>query len=99
MSLDSLNFFRRLLRSDIENSRHTFQVFDHDLPGIHFQQSFGLQPREIARDQLANRSELVGQFLVAARQSEFHSSCSPLAFTLCQSHQRRDKPLTNCGER
>src|ERR1035441_316683 len=83
----------------VEFGFQCFQILDGYVASINGYQSFGLKAREIAGNQLADRSDLRCQFLIADRQSYFHSVSCVFACGSGKAQEERSQAVAHGRER
>src|ERR1700687_606797 len=83
----------------VEFGFQCFQIVNSYDASINCYQSFGLKAGEISGNQLADRSDLRRQFLVADRQNDFHSPSRALAFGSAKAQEERSQPMPHGCER
>jgi len=72
----------RSLFGGVEFGFESLQIEDYGAPAFQLEKSFRLQAGQIALNQLTDGPKLRGQFLVSARQREFHARRRRLSFAL-----------------
>src|ERR1017187_5249889 len=74
------------------------QTADDHPAAIDLYDSVGLQPGEVAGDELAHGAALRCQFLVTHGQNDFDPFLRRPPFFLCETEQEGGEPLTDSGE-
>ena len=80
---------RNDLGRGFEESLQTDNILYDDLSCIHLQQSFGLEAHQIAGNEFAYGSELIGKFLMGCGKLKFNSARSLLALAFCEFERVR----------
>src|SRR5208337_1907435 len=76
----------------------SLQIVNDHHAAVDLYEAFGLEAGEIPGNQFADSSDLRRQFLVADRQSDFHSVSRALAFGSGKAQEERSQPVPHCGK-
>ena len=60
-----------------------FEISNNDVPRVHLEQSFGLEPAQIPRNEFTHGSDLMSEVLVAARKCDLNALGRCRAYVVC----------------
>jgi hypothetical protein len=75
-----------------------FVVLDENLAGTELDEAFCLEAGEVAGDQFADSTELIGELLMAAGELDGNAEIGSLPLGLRQAHEEGNEALANGGE-